>query len=142
MRKPFNYATLQLGEVLGRKELVVSRELVATCADAIESPRPWYSEESPFGAAIAPPTVFDNDSLRMLDEQYERFGSIHVGQAWEFFSPTHVGSRVTLTVSVTDKFVKRDRPYLVMELNAVDENGTHLCRSTHTSLMTLEKGAQ
>ena len=140
MRKTFDYDTIQVGEVLGHKEVLITEAMVHTCAGAIESTHPWYFEASPFGGPIAPPTIFDNDTLNMLDEQYERFGSIHVGQAWEFHNPARLGTRVALTVSVADKFVRRERPYVVMELNAVDEHGTHLCRSTHTSLMTMTKG--
>ena len=140
MRKTFDYDTIQIGEVLGRKEVLITEAMVRTCANAIESTHPWYFDESPFGGPIAPPTIFDNDTLNMLDEQYERFGSIHAGQAWEFHNPARLGSRVTLTVEVAEKFFRRERPYIVMELNAVDEDGVHLCRSTHTSLMTIHKG--
>ena len=139
MRKTFDYDTIQVGEVLGRKEVVITDAMVGACAGAIESTHPWYFEASPFGGRIAPPTIFDNDTLNMLDEQYARFGSIHVGQSWEFHNPARLGSRVTLTVAVAEKFVRRERPYIVMELNAVDEQGVHLCRSMHTSLMTMER---
>ena len=140
MRKPFNYDTIQIGEVLGEKEVLITDEMIRTCAQAIESTHPWYFEDSPYGGRIAPPTIFDNDTLRILDEQYERFGSIHAKQAWEFTYPARLGKKVKLTVRVVDKYVRRNRPYLVMELVAVDEDGLELCRSTHTSLMTLQKG--
>lgn len=140
MRKPFNYDTIQIGEVLGEKEVLMTDEMIRTCAQAIESTHPWYFEDSPYGGRIAPPTIFDNDTLRILDEQYERFGSIHAKQAWDFKYPARLGKKVTLTVRVVDKYVRRDRPYLAMELVAVDEDGLELCRSTHTSLMTLQKG--
>ena len=139
MRKPFNYDTIHIGEVLGVREVRITDEMIRTCAQAIESSHPWYFEDSPYGGRIAPPTIFDNDTLRMLDEQYERFGSIHAKQAWEFFYPARLGKKVMLTVRVVDKYVRRNRPYLVMELVAVDEDGLTLCRSTHTSLMTLQK---
>jgi hypothetical protein len=140
MRKPFNYDMIQIGEVLGEQEVLLTDAMIRTCAQAIESSHPWYFEDSPYGGRLAPPTIFDNDTLRMLDEQYERFGNIHAKQAWEFFSPARLGTQVRLTVRVIDKYIRRNRPYLVMELVAVDEDGLTLCRSTHTSLMTLQKG--
>lgn len=140
MRKPFNYDAIQIGEVLGQKDVRITDEMIRTCAQAIESTHPWYFEASPYGGRIAPPTIFDNDTLRMLDEQYERFGSIHAKQAWEFKHPARLGKTVTLTVRVVDKYIRRDRPYLVMELVAVDEDGLEICRSLHTSLMTLQRG--
>ncbi len=139
MRKTFDYDTIQIGEVLGRKEVLITEALVATCAHSIESTHPWYSGDSPYGGAIAPPTIFDNDTLNILDEQYERFGSIHAKQAWEFKNPLYIGKTVTLTVTVTEKFFRRERPYIVMELVAVDDDGTEICRSKHTSLMTMKR---
>jgi len=140
MRKPFHYDTIQIGEVLGEQDVRITEAMIRTCAEAIESSHPWYFDDSPYGGRIAPPTIFDNDTLRILDEQYERFGSIHARQAWEFKRPVRLGRRVHLTVRVVDKYMRRDRPYLVMELLAVDEDGLELCRSTHTSLMTLQRG--
>jgi 3-hydroxybutyryl-CoA dehydratase len=137
MRKIFDFDTVQVGEILGRKEILISDALIRTCANAIGSTHPWYLEDSPFGGRIAPPTIFDNESLNMLDEQYERFGSIHARQAWDFEYPARLGKKVTLTVTIEDKFVKRQRPYIVMSLTAVDDDGITLCRSKHTSLMTL-----
>lgn len=140
MRKPFDYETIRIGEILGQKEVLITDAMIRTCAEAIESTHPWYFEDSPFGGRIAPPTIFDNDTLRTLDEQYERFGSIHAKQAWEFTNPARLGKKVTFTVRVIEKYVRRERYYLVMELVAVDEDGRHICRSIHTSLMSLEKG--
>jgi 3-hydroxybutyryl-CoA dehydratase len=140
MRKTFDYETIEIGEVLGRKEVLITDEMVRTCAHAIESTHPWYFEDSPYGGRIAPPTIFDNDTLNMLDEQYERFGSIHAKQAWEFKHPARIGKKVTLTVRVIDKYVRRERPYIIMELVAVDEDGLEICRGKHTSLMSLHKG--
>jgi 3-hydroxybutyryl-CoA dehydratase len=140
MLKPFSYETIQVGEILGSKTVHITNEMVRTCAHAIESTHPWYFEESPYGGRIAPPTIFDNDTLNMLDEQYERFGSIHAKQAWEFKHPVRIGTQVTLTVRVIDKYIKRQRPYIVMELVAVDEDGQEICRGQHTSLMRMQRG--
>lgn len=140
MRKSFDFDTIQIGEELGRKVIAITDEMVRTSAHAIESTRDWYTHASPFGAPIAPPTVFDNDTLRMLDEQYARFGSVHAKQSWEFKSPARVGTSVTVTVHVVDKYVRRSGQYIVMELKAVDEDGVEICRGLHTSLMSMHKG--
>jgi len=139
MPRPFNYDSIRIGEVLGRRDVTITGDMIATCADAIESSHPWYREGSPWGGPVAPPTIFDNESLRMLDEQYDRFGSIHAKQSWEFHRPVRLGERVTLRVAIVDKYVRRERPYLVMELIAVNAGGQLVCRSLHTSLMTLNR---
>ena len=142
MKKKFSYENIQIGGELGKREVLITEDLIRTCAHAIESNHPWYFEDSPFGSRIAPPTIFDNDTLRMLDENYERFGSIHAKQSWEFKNPAKLGKKVTLTVRVVDKYLKRERPWIVMELTAVDEDGIEICCGRHTSLMSLQGGGQ
>ena len=139
MKKKFSYETIEVGEELSRKEVLITEELIAACARVIESQHSWYFKNSPFGGRIAPPTIFDNDTLNALDEKYARFGSIHAKQAWEFKNPARLGKRVTVTVRVVDKYVKRGRGWIIMDLAAVDEDGLEICRGKHTSLMSLKE---
>jgi hypothetical protein len=37
MRKPFNYDAIQIGAVLGQKDVLITDEMIRTCAQAIES---------------------------------------------------------------------------------------------------------
>ena len=46
-----------------------------------------------------------------------------------------------MAARLVDKYVRRDRPWIVMELLAVDEDGLEVCRGSHTSLMSLKGGA-
>lgn len=142
MSRTFSAATVVIGEELGRREISVTRDLVTTCMGAIESARDWYCGDSPWGGSIAPPTFFDNDTLRLLDQRYERFGSIHARQSWEFLRAVHLGERVTVVVRVVDKFEKRGGDYVVMELVASDAQGRVVCRGLHTSLVTLAGNAR
>ena len=142
MKKKFTYETIQVGESLGQKEVLITDEMIRSCAGAIESTHPWYLQDSPFGGRIAPPTIFDNDTLNMLDENYERFGSLHAKQSWEFKNPARLGKKVTVSVKLVDKYIKRERGWIVMELLAVDEDGLEICRGRHTSLMSLKGVAQ
>ena len=103
MKKKFSYESIQMEEELGRKEVLITDEMIWVCAGTIGSKYPWYFEDFPFGGCIAPPTIFDNDTLRMLDENYERFGSLHAKQAREFKNPAKLGKKVTITVRLVDK---------------------------------------
>ncbi len=140
MKKKLSYQNIEVGEELSKKEVLITDEMIQACADAIESKHPWYFEDSPFGGRIAPPTIFDNDTLRMLDENFDRFGSIHTRQGWEFTNPAKLGKRITLNARIIDKYIKRGRGYVTMELAAIDEDGLEICRGRHTSLISLEKG--
>jgi 3-hydroxybutyryl-CoA dehydratase len=135
--KVFDYEHLEVGEDLGTRTIDVTDDLVRDCLEAIESTHPWYLEASPFGQRIAPPTLFDNETLNMLDTRYARFGSIHAKQSWRFLKPVPVGSRVHVNVRISDKFVRRDKGYMMMTLTVTDDAGTTLCTGTHTSVVSL-----
>lgn len=137
--KTFDYEHLEVGDDLGTKTIEITEELVREYAGVIEADHEWYTKDSPFGGRIAPPTIFDNETLRMIDTVYARFGSIHAKQAWSFRRPVRVGSKVRVNVRIADKFVKRDKGWFVMELTATDEAGDVLCTGRHTSAVSLVK---
>ena len=65
--KQFDYENLEVGDDLGTRSFVITDEMIQDCTEAIESHHDWYFKDSPFGGRIAPPTIFDNTSLQMLD---------------------------------------------------------------------------
>jgi acyl dehydratase len=135
--KAFDYEQLQVGEDLGTKTVEITDALVREYVDLIEGDHDWYTKGSPFDGRVAPPTIFDNETLRMIDTVYARFGSIHAKQEWKFRRPVRVGSKVFVNVRIADKFVKRDKGWFVMELTATDETGDLLCTGRHTSAVSL-----
>ncbi|HXJ82474.1 MAG TPA: MaoC family dehydratase [Candidatus Methylomirabilis sp.] len=135
--KVFDYEHLEVGEDLGTRSIAITDELIDDYRAAVGATHEWYSQSSPFGRRIAPPTIFDNECLRMLDARYARFGSIHARQAWSFLKPVPVGSTVQVNVRIVDKFVKRDKGWFVMELTATDQDGDTVCRGRHTSVVSL-----
>ena len=137
--KPFDYEHLEVGDDLGTKTIEITNELVREYTGLIESDHEWYRTTSPFGGPIAPPTILDNETLRMIDKIYARFGSIHAKQSWSFRKPVLIGSRVRVNVRIADKFVKRDKGWFVMELTATDETGDVVCTGRHTSAVSLVK---
>jgi len=138
-KKKFDFENVEVGEDLGTKEMVITDEMVKAFTNIIESKHPWYLENSPFGTRIAPPTILDDETLRMLDSKYERFGSIHARQEWEFKNPIPVGEKITINVRIADKYKKRGLGYYVMELVATNENGAELCRCKHHGVTKLER---
>lgn len=137
--KEFNYEHLEVGEDLGTRIFEITDHMIKEYARAIESQHDWYFRDSPFGGRIAPPTLLDNECLRMLDLRYARFGSIHAKQSWRFLKPQLVGTRVHVNVRIVDKFIKRGKGYFVMELTAKDDSGDIVCAGKHTSVVSLVK---
>ena len=53
-RKPFNYDAIQIGAVLGQKDVLITDAMIRTCVEAIESTHAWYFEASPYGGRSVP----------------------------------------------------------------------------------------
>jgi acyl dehydratase len=138
-KKEFSFENIEMGKDLGRKEILITDEMIQKYTHAIETDHPWYLNDSPFGGRIAPPTIFDNETLRLLDSKYARFGSIHAKQAWEFKYPVFLGKRYVVAARVVDKYVKRERGYIVMEMRVISEDGTEVCCGQHTSIVSLKR---
>jgi len=127
---------VEVGDELSRV-LDLTPELVILYADAVEDFNPWYEGwkmntwridgESPFGGAIVPPLMVSHFVLSVQFDHTKPFaiGSIHTYHDTELIEPIPVGSRVRVTTTAIDKYVKRERRYVRHEVLVTDEdNGT------------------
>jgi acyl-CoA thioesterase FadM len=60
--------------------------------------------------------------------------SIWAKSEHEFLKPMKVGSKVYIRGKIIEKYVKRDRNYVVADYETVDEDGGVLMRSRETSV--------
>jgi len=51
----------------------------------------------------------------------------------EFFNPPVPGKKIFVTGRIVDKYIRRDKPYLVIEAEAKDEDGRLIERIPHLS---------
>ena len=53
----------------------------------------------------------------------DKVGGVNAGNEVEFFNPPIPGKTVKVTGRIANKYLRRDKPYLVIEATAVDEDG-------------------
>jgi hypothetical protein len=115
--KELKYDGLVIGEQLGSFEYVLTQEMLDDFRESVEDP------EAPF------PTLavkHDGTSLNMVYK--DTTGGVNAGNEVEFFNPPIPGKKIMVTGRVADKYVRRDKPYLVIEATATDEDGRLLER--------------
>lgn len=115
--KELKYDELVIGEQLGSFEYVLTQEMLDDFRESVEDP------EAPF------PTLavkHDGTSLNMVYK--DTTGGVNAGNEVEFFNPPIPGKKIMVTGRVADKYVRRDKPYLVIEATATDEDGRLLER--------------
>jgi acyl dehydratase len=125
---------VQVGRDLGEEQIEISAELVRWYIEAVETEHPWYTGASPFGGPIAPALVLHNAPYRRPLNWYlpNLYGNLHAKMAWELFRPIPVGSTVLRHGTVVDRYLKRDREFMVAEAEIEDEHGRLYCRTRST----------
>ena len=125
-----------VGQYFGERELEVTPEMVQHYADSVQDFNPWYFGDSPFGGPVAPPLLLHSEVYRTLDWYLSIFGNLHARQEFELFAPMMVGDTITTRRQITDRYIKRDREYVVMEASVYGADGRLLQRGrTHQSFL-------
>jgi acyl dehydratase len=120
------------GKDLGTLELPITREMVQHYIDGLDEPNPWYTAMSPFGGPVAPVIVFQDADVQFKGWYLDNlFGNLWRRQEWEIFGPTRVGQTVRCSARVVDRYRRRDRDVVAMELWVRDEAGDPIARGVH-----------
>jgi acyl dehydratase len=130
-----------VGQYYGEQHVDITPGMVAHYADAVQDHNSWYFGESPFGGAVAPALILHSEVYRTVDWYLSYFGNLHARQEFEFFHPIIVGETVTTRRQIVDRYAKRDREYLVMEVGIYGSDGRLLNRGrTHQSFVQATSG--
>jgi acyl dehydratase len=126
-----------VGRDYGAREVEITPELVRHYAEAVADPNPWYSGDSPFGGAVAPALILHSEVYKNLSWYLPNlYGNLHAKQEWEIFHPVMVGETVTTRSLILDRYIKRDREYIVKEVSCFGPDGRVLNRGrTHQSFL-------
>lgn len=114
-------------------------ELVHEYCAGVDDANPWFADGSPFGKAIVPPTLLFVMHTRFVSERYSLAGRVDTRHEAEFPHPAFVGSVVTVTMRVLERFVREGREFVVVEYRSVDEGGRVLCRDQNRVLLNYQK---
>ncbi len=117
-RPLFDYEKAVPGEELGSYEYTLTEEQFNRFREAVEYP------SAPF------PTIAVKHDGTSLREKYTPTHSVNARQVMEFFNAPVPGKQIRVKGKIVDKYVRRDKPYLVIQAEAVDEDGRLIERTT------------
>lgn len=130
-----------VGRYYGERQIEITPELVAHYAEAVGDFNPWYFGDSPFGGPVAPALLLHSEVYHTIDWYLSIFGNLHARQEWELFAPMMVGDTVTTRRQIIERYLKRDREYVVMEVGCYGADGRLLNRGrTHQSFIQRDGG--
>ncbi len=110
--KIYDYDKVEIGEELGSYEYVLTQEMLDDYRASIDDP------EAPF-----PTLAVKHDATALAMVYEDTTGGVNAGNEVEFFNPPIPGKKIKVTGRVHDKYLRRDKPYMVIEATAEDEDG-------------------
>ena len=124
---------VRVGDLVHTAERAIAPEVIAFYCDTFADRNPVYARES-----VAPPLLYHSEVYAHIDRWYLKklVGNLHARQEWQLFAPLRAGSTVRTRSTVIERYRKRDRDFVVNEVDYSDEQGRLLVRSrTHQSFL-------
>ena len=131
-----------VGQVLGEIDWLVTEEMIDTQCAIDADYDVWYSLDSPWGGRIAPPQISYRPPRWLLSRTYNVRGLFY---RWEMENvrPIRAGVNLRVTAKISDKYIKNEREFIVLEAEATDSAGDVVFRTRRTHVLDfVERTAQ
>jgi acyl dehydratase len=133
---------IHVGRDFGGFEFEITPATIENYIAGTGDDNPWYKGDSPLGGAIAPALLLHSAVFRRHDWYLPNiFGNLHARQEWQGFAPIRPGDKLHSRSVIVDRYIRRDREYVVNECLIVDADGRIVQRSrTHQSFLMTPAG--
>lgn len=121
-----SYETLSLGQRFRSDDRLIRPQDVEAYAFAVDDHDPLYFEPGPFGSPVAHPTLLANQALFLRHNHYVVPAGLHARMVFDFLAPVSLGTRARTEGEVIEKYVRRDKPYMVTGYRTNDEQDGEL----------------
>ena len=122
------------GELRPTVPVTLTKEIIQGYAKAIGDLNPLYFDEeyaknSPYGGLIAPPSIhsFLLFACTPFEDWMREPGTINAGQCWYYNIPARPGDTIRLVCKALDKFIKKDRLFIIHENVFYNQNDEVIC---------------
>lgn len=136
-----SHEVLQEGVAFRSGDHLLRPEDVEAYAFAVEDYDPWFFAPGPFGGPIAHPTILANQALMMRHNHYFVPAGLHARMNYDFAAPIPLGVRARTTGRLVEKYVRRDKPYMVTAYETAAEDGTTLVTGNFVQMIFKEDTA-
>lgn len=122
------------GDLRETRPVILTKEIIAGFAKKVGEDNPLYFDEeyartTPYGGIVAPPSIHillmfactgSKDWMRSP-------GTINAGQSWFYNVPARPGDTIHMRGSALDKFIKKDRLFVIHENVFTNQHGQVVC---------------
>ena len=126
-----------VGRGFGGVEYEITRTMVENYIAGSGDDNPWYHGAAPRGEALVPALILHSAVFRTHDWYLPNvYGNLHARQEWEGFAPIRIGDKLHSRSVIVERYIKRDREYVVNECMIFNARGQLVQRSrTHQSFL-------
>lgn len=124
----FHDEPVYVGRDFGGRTLTIERENVDRYCEAVAVGSSHYD-------AVAPALILHSECYENLDWYLKNIiGNLHARQEWQLYRPITIGQTLTTRGFIRERYIKRNREYVVKETWVLDDAGVLLNRGiTHQS---------
>jgi hypothetical protein len=103
---------IPVGEDLGAMEYILTAEMIADYRRVVGNPNAAY------------PTVAARHPANLFYRKYKPLMRVpNTGHDSQYFNPPIPGKKLIVTAMIADKYIRREKKYIIVEAKAVDEDG-------------------
>jgi 3-hydroxybutyryl-CoA dehydratase len=121
-----NYDILDIGHAFCSDDQLIRPEDVEAYAYAVDDYDPFFFEKGPWDGPVAHPTFLANQALFLRHNNFVVPAGLHARMIYNFAAPLRLGKRVRTFGKLVDKYLRRDKPYMVTEYRTETEDGETL----------------
>ena len=106
-----DWDALEVGETFEKYEYVLTQKMIDTYRKGVMDPEAGF------------PTIAHKVDVKQYNAKYRDNGSVNARCAFYCYNPPIAGKKLIVTAKIADKYLRRDKPYIVIEATAIDEDG-------------------
>ncbi|MFZ4451239.1 MaoC family dehydratase [Salibacterium aidingense] len=139
------YELIEVPEKFGPISYKIDDNIIKKYAFVQDDYNLWYfsHDASPFGKRIGHASILANDLLSLFLTEYDpsTIRGLHTQEELWFENPVFEDETVTLEGEYVDKYIKRDKGYVVMNAVARGEDGRVLLKHRGVEIMRVHAGS-
>jgi hypothetical protein len=131
---------LEVGETLPEMRIAYDEDMQGRFLAALQEENPWYTKASPWEGPVTYHPLLDDAPMEAAMHRYQYpFSFVHARQETEFIHPLPLGKPARITTRIVDKYVKRNKGYVVIESLVVDDDGVEIMRTRNHAMIDDER---
>lgn len=128
------FEDIEIGQTLGEMEWEITDDLIDLQCQLDQDFDPMYFPQGDGGKRVAPPSITYRPPRWLFSRAYNVRG-LFVRWDNEMFRAIEPDTTIKVTGSIVDKFVKKDREFVVYQAEGHDAQGNLIFRSKRTHVL-------